>query len=73
MGIGPEGKRASLQLKYLAKEPRYSFAGDVSSLIQKASFTMFSGGLLKCKLSLQIIAKVASVIGVSLHELSLKN
>ena len=49
MGIGPEGKKASIQLGALAKNPRYNMNGDVSSLIQKASFTMLSGGLLKCK------------------------
>ncbi|XP_066921742.1 uncharacterized protein [Clytia hemisphaerica] len=47
MGIGPEGKKASIQLRFLAKGPRFSFAGDVSGLVQKASFNMFSGGLLK--------------------------
>lgn len=46
-GIGPEGKRSSKQLQILATSPRFAFAGDVTGLIQKASFTMFSGGLLK--------------------------
>ena len=49
MGIGPEGKKASIQLRFLAKEPRFSFTGDVTGLVQKASFNMFTGGLLKCK------------------------
>ena len=46
-GIGPEGKKVSMELGYLASSPRYSINGDITGMIQKSTFTVVSGGLLK--------------------------
>ena len=51
LGIGPEAKGASYQLKILATNPRYALSGDVETLVQKPVFTMLSGGLLKSKIN----------------------
>lgn len=49
IGIGPEGRKVANELRYLATMPRYALSGDMASLVQKAAFTMVSGGLLKSK------------------------